>query len=105
MWTGSLFDCPSGVIILRHTAFSREDGSESSGECNNGALTARGIGVITTNSTPCFVSQLRFSANILIENNSTIECVRDDGISETIVDMTTATITTGIILLYYLHQL
>ena len=101
-WTGSLFDCPGDNIILRHVGFYHENISVT-GECNNRALIARSIGIITKNCTPCFISQLSFSANIVI-GNDTIECVHIDGTTETIVDITTiAIITTGIYSNYYIY--
>ena len=106
VWTGSLFqDCPGGNIVLRHMRFYHEDGSELLGGCNNGALTAKSIEVITTNSTSCFVSQLSISANIstFIEN-STIECVHNNGTSEIVIDMVSVTFTTGIHATQTLYQ-
>ena len=107
VWTGSLFDwqCPNNIILLRHMRFYREDSSESLGGCNNGTLTAKSIEVITTNSTSCFVSQLSISASIstFIEN-STIECVHNNGTSEIVVDMVSVTFTTGIHAIQTLYQ-
>ena len=41
VWTGSLFDCIGGEILLRHRLFE-----SVSGKCNNGAVIARSIGVL-----------------------------------------------------------
>ena len=92
-WTGSLFDCVGGSIILRHNRF----GSGSvGGECNNGAVIASSIGTSTINCSLCFISQLSFSASY-DKNNKTISCVHiDDTSSETVVDTITVVITTGI---------
>ena len=101
VWTGSLFNCVGDNIILRHNLF--ENGLIS-GECNNGELIARSSEIITKNCTSCFISQLSFSTNNiiprLVENNnySTVECLHDDGITETTIDTATVAILTGIIL-------
>ena len=90
-WTGSLFDCASNGIILRHGQF--EDGSASGarGECNNGAvtaLTAHSIGVLRENNTNCYISQLNISMNTDI-NNKTVTCIHVYGPGETVVDTKT----------------
>ena len=94
VWTGSLFDCTSGDITLRHSGF---EGGLATGECNNGALIARSTRIITINSTSCFISQLKFSASLdlVIESNSTVECFHVDGKNETIVDTVPVVFTTG----------
>ena len=88
IWTGSLFDCTSNDIILSHRLF--EDGSVSGarGECNNGAVTAQGIGVSRENNTNCYVSQLHISMNTDI-NNKTVACIHDFNATATVVDTTT----------------
>ena len=95
VWTGSLFDCGGyDEIVLVHIRF--EYGS-ASGECNNGAVLARSIGVLDVDGSNCYSSQL----NVIISsamNNKTVTCLRDDGISVTVINTLKINITTGIII-------
>ena len=91
MWTGSLFDCISGQIILRHRRF---EFGFASGGCNNGAVTARSIGVLNVNGSLCYSSQLNFIVSSAM-NNKTVTCLHDDSISENVIDTLTINITTG----------
>ena len=89
LWTGSLLNCNSNYLILSHRLF--EDGSASGArrECNNGAVTARSVGVLRGNSTVnCYISQLHISMNTDI-NNKTVTCIHAFGPSETVVDTMT----------------
>ena len=70
-WTGSLLECAGNEITLRHSQFELESGSI--GECNNGAIVARSIGVTDTNGSHCYVSQLSFITSS-DHNNKTIVC-------------------------------
>ena len=96
VWTGSLFDCGGyDEIVLRHSLF--EYYGSVSGECNNGVVLARSIGVLGVNDSYCYSSQL----NVIISsamNNKTVTCLRDDGISVTVIDTLKINITTGIII-------
>ena len=74
VWQGSAFQC-SGLnryILLRHSNFNATE--KPYGECNNGAITARAIGVHDS----CFRSQLTVSLSPGM-NNKTVECVYDNG--------------------------
>ena len=74
VWEGSAFDCgvdaSSSFIRLRHSGFSMLEPAR--GECNNGLIVARSVGVL--NDT--FSSQL--DVNVTADmNNKTIECALD----------------------------
>ena len=69
-WGGTTFDCPdtSNTITLSHTSYAKEG---TQGDCNNGAVTGRSLGVRNGN---CYISQL----NITVQNTSnslTVQCV------------------------------
>ena len=91
VWTGSLFDCVGGAILLRHRQF--ESGS-TAGVCNNGAVFARSIEVLDVNSSRCYSSQLSVIINSAM-NNKTVTCLHTDVISETVIDTLKINITTG----------
>ena len=98
MWTGSLFDCLSQDINLRH----REFGDNSvTGQCysSNGAvITAQSIGPgvpdINMNGF-CYTSQLRLQNVTASDNNKTIACHHVDENSERVIDNDTIVLTTG----------
>ena len=92
VWTGSLFNCTSDKITLRHSQFET-----ASGDCNYGEITASSVRLDTVNCSQCFVSQLRFLASNA-ENNKTILCKYFNGTREIFVDSATVTLTTGKIL-------
>ena len=96
-WTGTLFNCRTpGGILLRHTKFENDN---AAGECNNGSLVAHSTGVVYTNNSRCFVSQLNISMNTFI-NNKTVTCSHVYDTRETVVNTSTIDVTscTGIIL-------
>ena len=93
VWTGNLFECPGNTIVLRH----QEYGS-AIGECNNGAVIARSIGVLDINGSRCFSSQLTVTINIEM-NNKTVTCLYSNGTTEPVVDALKINITTGIIII------
>ena len=91
VWQGSAFQC-SGLnryISLRHSNYNATE--KPYGECNNGAISARAIGVHDNQ----FTSKL--NVNISSEmNNKTVECVHDNG-RETEVGSALLSITTGML--------
>ena len=94
VWSGSLLQDAcifSTIIILRHSQF--ESGS-ATGECGNGAVIARSIGVLDVNGSRCYSSQLSVIVNSAM-NNKTVTCLHDYGISETVIDTLNIDITTG----------
>ena len=98
MWTGSLFDCLSQDINLRHRQF--EDNSVT-GQCysgNGAVITAQSIGPgvpdINMNGF-CYTSQLRLQNVVASDNNKTITCYRVDENSERVIDNDTLVLTTG----------
>jgi hypothetical protein len=98
VWSGSLFDCAGGEILLRHSQFSNS-GSAIVGECNNGAVVAQSIGVnVDTNNShsvrECYSSQLNISTNMAM-NNKTVVCTHIDGIDISVIDTSTITFITG----------
>ena len=92
VWTGNLFECASNEIILRHGGFE----SGITGECNRGAVTVAGIGILErdANSSRCFRSLLNISANTPT-NNKTITCLHVDGINAAVIDTLSISFTTG----------
>jgi hypothetical protein len=72
VWQGTAFQCANAGdgIVLRHSAFG---GSYNLiGTCNNGAIVAQAIGVVSNNS---YISQLNVTASIEL-NNTTVECLQ-----------------------------
>ena len=91
VWQGTAFQC-SGLnrhISLRHSKFNTSE--KPFGECNNGAITARAIGVVDNN----YTSQLNVTVSPEL-NNKTVECVYDNG-TEEIVGSDILSLTTGIL--------
>ena len=74
-WKGTLFNCASNRIILRHDEFSNQEGS--SGECNNGAVVATSIAADANNM--CYTSQLSIQPVTQDMDNRTIVCINEDG--------------------------
>lgn len=102
VWTGSIFNCTASEIALRHQQFGNDSNSGASGECNNGAITAHSVGVVSKSNTDCYISQLNIN-NIMSTthftdiNNKTVTCLHDNiGSNElTIVDTTRLAFITG----------
>ena len=89
-WTGSLFDCTSGAITLRHREFAV---GTVTGRCN--ALFATSIRLFESNCSQCFVSQLSFTASES-DTNITVSCFHIiDGSTQIIIDTATIMVTTG----------
>ena len=97
VWTGSLFDCTSNDIILRHRLLENGSASGTRGECNNGAVTAHNIGVLRENNTNCYISQLNISMMNTDISNKTVTCLHAFGPNETVVDTTTIHSINGIL--------
>ena len=85
IWKGTIFNCFSNDIFLRHRRFN--DGI--SGECNDGAIFAQAIG-ITGNY---YTSQLNVTVSSEM-NNQTVECYRYSNMS-TPLGKRTVTIAAG----------
>lgn len=108
VWTGSLFECPNGQILLRHREF-RDDWPI--GECcsSNGVLiTAQSIGpgepdIHTWSDGFCYTSQLRLQNVTISDNNKTIACHHNDGNSVRVIDNDTLVLTTGELIHIALH--
>lgn len=77
VWKGSAFDCQSqsDQILLFHSRFI--DGA-AMGECNDGLIIGRGIGVSETGNSSCYSSQLNVTVSSYL-NGMSIECFYDDG--------------------------
>jgi hypothetical protein len=86
VWQGSAFDCARNEILLRHSQFESQ---MASGECNNGAITGRGI----RNLDDAFTSQLNVSVTTNLQGK-TVECIYDNGTTTTI-GSSSIIITTG----------
>ena len=88
MWTGSIFNCTSGEISLRHRLFGYDSDSGARGGCNDGAVTAHSVGVVSTNNTNCYVSQLNVMSTTYFTdiNDKTVTCLHVSGTNETVVD-------------------
>ena len=68
-WGGTLFDCPSNVIVLRHERFTS---GPVVGVCNGGAVRAQSVGVEDN----CYTSQLTFIVDPSF-NNKTVVCTHN----------------------------
>ena len=97
-WSGSLFECQSRKILLRHGEF-RDD--SISGQCHssNGAvITAQSIGPgvpdINMNES-CYTSQLHLQNMTASDNNKTVACHIVDDQSERAIGNITVTAITG----------
>lgn len=71
-WEGTLLDCPSNVIVLRHERYPSET---VAGECNGGAVVARIVGVEDS----CYTSQLTFAVSSSF-NNKTVVCTHSSNV-------------------------
>ena len=84
VWTGSIFNCTSGEIALRHRLFGDDSNSTASGECNDGAVIAHSVGVVSTNNTDCYISQLNVMSTTYFTEfgikNKTVTCLHFSGI-------------------------
>ena len=81
VWTGFGFDCPSSgdCIILRHiTKYNT-----TSGTCNDGAITGRGVSV----DGDCFTSQLKISYTPDLKGTN-VTCIYDNGSINVIIGTT-----------------
>ena len=90
LWRGSTFNCPdtTNEIILRHSQFSRSEGT--SGNCNNGAIVARSIGV----ESDCFTSQLNITVSAGL-TNKTVQCDHNSAGGTASVGTSTLNVITG----------
>ena len=109
MWTGSVFNCTSGEITLRHHQFGNGLNSGASGECNDGAVTAHSVGVVSANNTDCYISQLNVLTTTYFTdiNNKTVTCLHVIDTCETVVDTTRLAFVTGkkkVNIISYLHE-
>ena len=86
VWQGSAFDCARNEILLRHSQFESQ---AAIGECNNGAITGRGIRSLDN----AFTSQLNVSVTTSLRGK-TVQCVYDNGTTTTI-GRSSIIITTG----------
>ena len=74
VWQGTAFQCDSynGEIVLRHSRF--EGSYNQLGYCNNGAIIAQGLGVVSNS----YISQLNVTVSLEL-NDTTVECWHDSG--------------------------
>ena len=71
MWNGTAFsDCPQDEILLRHSLYSRTEGT--AGTCNNGDIVGQSLGVQGNH----YISQLNVTVTPDIVGK-TITCVYD----------------------------
>ena len=69
VWTGSVFDCSLGEILLLHRLFAKN----AIGACNDGSIVAEGLRV---ENDSCYISQLRVTvSHDMIGKN--IQCIYD----------------------------
>ena len=101
VWTGSLFDCTSGEIVLRHRDFNS---SLTHGICNNKTVDATDVTII--NGSECYTSQLRFVINH-DQINKTVTCLHDRVVNNTVTQITvgeiSVTVTKGTFLSKKVH--
>ena len=96
VWQGSAFNCTSGEISLFHDRYESDGGDF--GYCNNGDIVGRSLRAVSSSNftMTSYVSQL----SVIVSSNTigkSIECVHDDGTTQTptIVGHSTITATTG----------
>ena len=89
VWRGSALNrCSGSGISLRHGMYIET--GYANGTCNNGAIFAR----ITSNTGGCYTSQLIINASFNFDGES-IQCLFDDGLSETPIETSTIRIISG----------
>lgn len=94
VWQGSVFDCSTNDISLRHTNIAS---GVAIGVCNDGAIVGRGIAV----NGSCYTSQLTVNVNSAMDGR-TVECVYDDGASTNTIGTTVLTLTSACKLYVYI---
>ena len=89
LWTGTAFDCTNNMINLRHSLFN-DSNRGATGDCSNGALVGRSIGVMDN----CYSSQLivRIMADM---DNKTIRCDHRPGTEIFPIGQSTVSVITG----------
>ena len=91
VWRGTAFTgCPGSSIILSHSLYS----SGTSGICNSGAIMGRSLG----RDNNCYTSQLNITVDTSM-NGQTIQCVYNDGATESEIGTNTILIIEGLCLL------
>ena len=71
VWQGTAFQCYRNnheSISLRHSQFRESE--EPAGSCNNGAIVARALGIVSNS----YVSQLNVTVSLEL-NNTIVECI------------------------------
>ena len=87
VWEGSVFDCRGNSIILRHSQFSSVG---ISGDCNNGKIIARSVGV----DNDCYISQLMITVSGDF-NNKSIYCIHDSTMGLKTIGLSTLNVLEG----------
>ena len=91
VWTGNLFQCTSGEIVLRHGEFQMDS---ITGECNDGRVTAHSIRTFNDSHNQFYLSQLNISVTPEI-NFKNITCLHVDGMMQTLVNTSIISLTRG----------
>ena len=89
IWSGSVFDCEAKMneIILRHSQFDMESGTF--GNCNDGAIRTRSIGVVNND---CYSSQLNITVTSDM-HGKTIRCSHSSDRIVTVGEVTLSVVT------------
>ena len=99
VWSGTAFNCPGqgNEILLRHTLFE----SGVLGQCNNGMISGRshnrtfdGVNSKYTSQLIIQLPSLNATSNTL--EGKTVECIHDNGMTATVIDIHTITYTSKI---------
>ena len=91
-WGGTAFNCPrtSNEIVLRHSLYTTASGT--SGDCNEGAVTARSIAANVTQKS--YTSQLYMTVQN-ISSAVTIECIHDSSSGLILIGNSTIKVVSG----------
>ena len=93
VWRGTVFDCISNQIVLRHSRFMN---GMAMGVCNNGDIIGRSVNKLSSDLN--FTSQLTVQLDVdATQEGRTVECVYHDVIQngEIVIGTYTIVYTTG----------
>ena len=86
-WRGTLFECTSNRIILRHDRYAS---GGVSGDCNDNTVVAQSVGVENS----CYTSQLVFTV-ISAYSNRTVSCLHNSNVGISTIGSSVITVTEG----------
>ena len=87
VWRGSVISAGCEITLI-HSEFTTGNGARA--VCNNGDVVGQSVDVLND----CYTSQLSIEVNSGV-NGSTVECIRDDGVTATVIATSTLLISTS----------